>query len=133
MKKVYLIPVLIILIISLLISSTYAVKIYGQDVSGTPPYTLNGKNIFCIEKGAPIGSGNVAVGTISSTYQPPVNNAPTYTEVGTYDLPIEIAYALVTTSSVNFIFPDCSASKIRIKVIIFVTLAGFRGSSAFFS
>ena len=51
----------------------------------------------------------------------------------TWDPPIDFAWALVTTSSVRRIFPDCRASKIRISVMIFVTLAGFLGSSAFFS
>ena len=46
---------------------------------------------------------------------------------------MDFAWALVTTSSVRWIFPDCRASKIRISVMIFVTLAGFLGSSAFFS
>ena len=45
----------------------------------------------------------------------------------------DFALALVTTSSVSRIFPACRASKIRIKVITFVTLAGLRLSSAPFS
>jgi len=94
MKKVYIIPILTILIISMLFSSTYALNISGQTVNEIPPFTVNGQNIFCIEKGGAIGSGNIAIGTTSSTYQESINNAPTYKEVGTYDLPIEIAYAL---------------------------------------
>ena len=46
---------------------------------------------------------------------------------------MDLAWALVTTSSVSRIFPDSSASKMSSSVMIFVTLAGFLASSAFFS
>ena len=46
---------------------------------------------------------------------------------------MDLAWALVTTSSSREIFPDSRASKIRIRVMIFVMLAGLLCSSAPFS
>ena len=51
----------------------------------------------------------------------------------TWDPPMDLARALVTTSSSREIFPDSRASKIRIRVMILVMLAGLLCPSASFS
>ena len=51
----------------------------------------------------------------------------------TWEPPMDLACALVTTSSVIFIFPESRASKIRTRVMIFVMLAGLLFVSASFS
>jgi len=102
MKKIYLIPILVMIVISILISNTYAtLTISNQQIHDVPVFTMQGNNIFCIQKGQPIGSGTVEEGTISYTPQSTVRNWPSYTTVGEYDLPIEIAYALTSGASLK--------------------------------
>ncbi|MBR6504609.1 MAG: hypothetical protein IKT41_02675 [Clostridia bacterium] len=101
MKKVYLIPILSILILMVLISSVYAtLDIKDHTISDLPVFSMMGNDIFCIEKEEPIGKGTVEPGTTSYTSQQTTMNWPSYTTVGEYNLPAEIAYILTSNASI---------------------------------
>lgn len=102
MKKIYLIPILVIIVLAISMSSTYAtLTISNQTINDFPVFTMQDNNIFCIQKGQSIGSGTTTPGTISYTAQRSKKNWPAYTSVGDYDLPIEIAYALTSGASLK--------------------------------
>lgn len=92
MKKIYLIPIILIILLSMFMTTTLAFTI-----TNIPPYSQGNMFMFCIEKGGMIQFNDVYDGEIDDgalNNENPSYNTPTYTAVGTYDLPKEIAYAL---------------------------------------
>jgi len=102
MKKISIIPILMIIFLALFINSAYAtMSVKNQPLSQEPAYTYNGNDIYCIERGTPISNQYIAPGTTSEYPQSNSNNIALYTTVGEYSLPVEIAYVLTSNASLQ--------------------------------
>jgi len=102
MKKLYLIPILMIIIWVMFINSTYAtLTISNEPLSQEPAYTYFDNDIYCIEKGNEVSSSYVEPGTISFTNQGDSENIALYSTVGEYSLPVEIAYVLTSNATLQ--------------------------------